>query len=95
MAKNKSSRNDDNQHFGDDIVEDKFEHSKVEEENSYPASSSEKVTLVFKQNRKKELHIGKETFIFEGAGSKNEMDRKLLDHPDFDNQAKYFLIKEK
>lgn len=95
MAKNKFSKDNDNNFYGNDKVgeEAKFEHSKSME-NDFTPSKSEKVWLVFKQNRKKELHVNRKVYTFWGAGSTVEVDRSVIEHPDFENQSKYFLIKE-
>lgn len=87
MAKGKFSKDNDDNNVGRDTVN--FEQSK---EEKYMQTKSDVVTLVFKQNRKKELHIGRDVYTFWGASSL-EVPRSVIEHPDFESQRKYFLVK--
>lgn len=51
-----------------------------------------KVTITFKGNRRFELYVDREVFIFEGRETK-EIDISIIEHPDFQNVRKYFTIK--
>ena len=53
----------------------------------------EEIKLTFKGNRKKDLRIGKTVYEFMGPCSLN-VPKSILNHPDFENQKKYFLIRE-
>lgn len=63
-------------------------------EKKYKGTKSETVTLIFKENRKKELHIGRSVYTFYGPGSKLEVPRHVIEHPDFESQRNDFTIKE-
>ena len=95
MAKNKSTDDGYDQFNSDYPVEseDKFEQSKPEETRKYPSKSKE-IFLVHKRNTKKELHIGRKVYTFNGH-EKVEVPVEVINHSDFKGQEKYFLIKEK
>jgi len=78
--------------MSENMIKDQFEQSEVEEKNKYPAKIKE-VTLVHKRNTKKELHIGRKTYIFWGHEGIS-VSKDVVNHPDFKGQEKYFLIKE-
>jgi len=88
MAKDKSRKDDGDQHFGDNPVN--YEQTR---EEKYMPSKKDTVILVFKKNRKKELHIGNIVYTFWGA-QRLEVPRSVIEHPDFESQRKEFLIKE-
>jgi hypothetical protein len=50
------------------------------------------VTVVFKQDRKFDLHVGRETMVFLGREAR-EIPREWLDHRDFRQVQKYFVVK--
>jgi hypothetical protein len=85
MAKEKDSQkyHKDQEEISESIV-GKYEPEK---------KSSGMVTLVFRQNRTYELHIGKEVYTFSGQEHKL-VQRSVIDHPDFQNVRKYFEVKE-
>ena len=88
MAKDKSRKDNGDKRVGDNII-----NFKQSDDDKYKQSEGDTVTLVFKQNRKKELHIGKEVYTFWGA-SRLQVPRSVIEHPDFESQRKYFLVKE-
>jgi len=78
----------------------KYFSGDMTDSNKYEASPKEKtyvqsaeVTLIFKQNRKFHLHIGNTTLAFNG-GERVRVPRWVIEHPDFEDQKKYFLVKE-
>jgi hypothetical protein len=97
MAKGKFGKDNDNQHVGNNPVN--FEQSSdgpdVPGENNDPDVPGKKdtVILVFKQNRKKELHIGRDVYTFWGASSLT-VPRSVVEHSDFKNHRREFLVKE-
>ena len=56
------------------------------------APSQQMVTIVFKQNRHFDLHVGREMVEFRGRESK-QIPKEWLEHRDFKQAAKYFTIK--
>jgi hypothetical protein len=50
------------------------------------------VTVVFRQNRKFDLHVGRSVLVFEGREAK-QIPKEWLQHPDFKQVAKYFVVK--
>lgn len=74
---------------GTDIVKDVgVERKKVLKE------SEETVSVMFRQNRKYELKLGRKIFIFEGR-EKKSIPKSLIDHKDFTPIIKkYFVIQE-
>lgn len=89
MGKDKSTFGDG--HDTDDNAGSKLEASK---EKKYTATKSDMVTLVFKENRKKELHVAGAVYTFYGAGSKIDVPRCVIEHSDFESQRNDFTIKE-
>ncbi len=83
MGKDKFSKNDGDRFPSDNSVADKFGSSK--EENGFKNSVPEMVTLVFKQNRTKELHIGKNIYRFVGPASL-KVPKSVVEHSEFENQ---------
>lgn len=51
-----------------------------------------KFTITFKENRRFEMTVNREFYVFEGRQSIT-VDADFLDHPDFQNKRKYFSIK--
>jgi len=52
------------------------------------------VTLVFREPRKFELHIGRESYVFSGQEPR-EVPRSILSHHDFTDEIKnLFLVRE-
>jgi hypothetical protein len=92
MAKKNSTVHDNNKYHSSDNVKETFKASERSKDEVYPSVSSDMVTLVFKKNRTKELHVNKKIYRFEGPQAK-EVPRSVIEHPDFENQRKYFLIK--
>jgi hypothetical protein len=61
---------------------------------NYDETPSEMVTLVFKEYRKFELHIGNEVYHFSG-NEPVKVPRSVLAHPDFHDDVKQlFVVKE-
>lgn len=57
-------------------------------------SPSSEVFLMFKQNRKFELKIGRNYYTFWGR-EKIKVPRKVIEHPDFTPEIqKYFVVQE-
>ena len=57
-----------------------------------PDKSVGMVTIIFKQNRKFDLKIGREYYTFLGREAK-KVPKSVITHPDFIQQEKYFVIK--
>ncbi|GAG94383.1 unnamed protein product [marine sediment metagenome] len=94
MGKDKSTINDNNRYPSSSNVEkDSYKASGEDEKSKYEATSPDEVILVFKENRKKELKVGRQMFTFMGPSSQ-KVPRSVVEHPDFESQRKYFLIKE-
>ena len=95
MGKDKSTTNRNDRYPGDDSIDkDILKTSEEDEKKKYTQTKPEaEVTLVFKENRKKDLHIGKDVYTFYGA-SKMIVPRSVIEHPDFESQKEEFLIKE-
>lgn len=51
------------------------------------------VVIMFRQNRKFDLHIGREMITFRGRESK-KVPKTWINHKDFEVVKKYFIIKE-
>lgn len=94
MGKNKRSKDDDNQYPGGNPVEEEYKASDSGEDIfAHSEIPADEVCLVFKGNRKKELHIGNKMYTFIGR-ERVSVPRSVIEHKDFENQAKYFLVKE-
>lgn len=48
--------------------------------------------IIFRQNRKFDLHIGRKIYVFRGTEEK-ELSEEELNHPDFLQVSHYFTIK--
>lgn len=70
---------------------DEVKVTKPKPEKKHTATKSE-VTVVFKQNRKFDLHVGREVMVFMGREALR-IPKAWLDHPDFRQVQKYFIIK--
>jgi len=55
-------------------------------------SGKRAVEIMFKQNRKFDLHIGREMVTFRGRETK-KVPKKWIDHKDFESVKQYFVIK--
>lgn len=82
------------------MPKDKFVQTKTDESKKigkekgvrFPRSVEPMVKITFKQNRKFNLHLGRQVFIFRGRESK-EIPKELLEHKDFTDYIKqYFVI---
>jgi hypothetical protein len=73
--------------IGENSVEFDMEDSDMED-----PVKSDTVTLTFKKNRTKELHVNKKIYRFNGPQS-IDVPREVIEHSDFVNQRKYFLVK--
>ncbi len=105
MGKAKSSEDNDNYAYGNVSIvkEDKSLYEKIEKieksvktEKKLTPLYNEKsgmVKLTFKGNRKKELRIGGDNYEFIGPSSLI-VPRSVIESPDFENQKKYFLVRE-
>lgn len=94
MGKDKSSKDGHNNFPDIDSIEGSTYKPSEQMDNETYKQSEDFVTLVFKQNRTKELHVGKVVYRFEGPGSKVDVPKSVIAHPDFEGQRKYFTIKE-
>ena len=56
-------------------------------------SVSKRYVLTFKQNRSFDLHLGKKMISF-GPKESIEVDESVVEHKDFAQSSKYFVIKE-
>ena len=52
----------------------------------------EKITVMFRENRKFDLHVGRYMITFRGRENK-PIPKSWLKHPDFLQQSKKFIIK--
>lgn len=50
------------------------------------------VSVVYRYNRKHDLHIGREMVTFK-ARERKDIPRAWLKHPDWENEAKNFVVK--
>jgi hypothetical protein len=57
-----------------------------------PIKSSQKVTIMFKENRKFDLHVGREVVVFRGRESK-PVPAHWLKHRDFKQVSYLFSVK--
>ena len=55
-------------------------------------ATKQTVSVMFRQNRKFDLHIGRNMVVFKGRETK-EIPREWINHIDWVNVAKYFTIK--
>lgn len=94
MGKEQSTLNNNNKYPSSDPVENSFEQSTPPDESKkFPPRKVDNVFLVHKRNTKKELHIGRKVYTFWGH-EKLSVSKEVISHSDFENQRKYFLVKE-
>ena len=80
-------------------MKEKYEQSTANEKNvvgkeQNKVAPSSEVILMFKQNRKFELRIGRNYYIFNGR-EKVKVPRSVVEHPDFTHEIqKYFVVQE-
>lgn len=55
-------------------------------------ATKQTVSVMFRENRKFDLHVGREIVVFLGRETK-EIPREWLCHPDFLQVGKYFTVK--
>jgi len=67
-----------------------FEASKGDEAN-YKASAEKRYFLIFRENRTFELKVGRTIYLF-GPHQSVEIPETVLNHPDFLQQKKFFII---
>lgn len=60
--------------------------------NTKKTVSKKTVSLIFRENRKFDLHIGRELMTF-GPRERKEVPESWIKHPDFSNVAKYFVVR--
>jgi hypothetical protein len=78
-----------------DLHKEEDESKKVGKDKPvYKASEPSTVQLVFKYNRRMELYVGREMFIFEPHEEKS-VPAEVVKHPDFIAMKSYFVVKEK
>jgi len=70
--------------------ETKFEKQPITGEK---INTSKSVELIFTGNRTFELHIGKQILRFSPRESKIVL-KSIIEHIDFENVSKYFVVKE-
>jgi hypothetical protein len=63
-----------------------------EKKNEVSKKPVKMVTITFRENRKFELHIGREITVFLGRVSK-QVPASYLQHKDWKNVSKYFIVK--
>jgi len=75
---------------------EKKEEKKVAENNVDKSSVKKKKTykVIFKQNRTKEIYVAGQKIVFSPNEVKTGIDSKIVNHPDFQSQKKYFNILE-
>lgn len=75
------------------MSKDKEEFTGVKEvPEEKKVKKKETVTITFKQNRKFDLHVGRNMETFRGRESK-AIPKEWLKHPDFKQVQKYFIVK--
>jgi hypothetical protein len=65
---------------------------KLEKANKVQTKKEKKVNIMFRENRKFDLHIGRDMITFLGRESKS-IPAAWLDHKDWNNVSKYFIVK--
>jgi len=61
--------------------------------NNVPETvNKDTVSVMFRENRKFDLHIGREMVTF-NARERKDIPRKWLKHKDWNNVLKYFIVK--
>jgi hypothetical protein len=95
MAKGNTTKDDNNKFPGDDNVTFKQSEEEIyrQSEDSEKSKVQKTVTLVFKQNRHKELHVAGNVYHFWGA-ERITVPKEVITHPDFKTQEHYFTVKE-
>lgn len=94
MGKEQSTLNHNNKYPSNDSIGISFKQSTPPDESkNFPPKKVDEIFLVHKRNIKKELRIGRKVYTFWGH-EKIKVPKKVISHPDFENQRKYFLIKE-
>jgi len=70
-----------------------FQESKEQtKEKSSPEKPVQKVQITFRENRKFDLHIGRNMITFRGRETKS-IPKEWVDHKDFEIVKKYFNLK--
>lgn len=85
--------------IGEDNEENKYKNTKVDKYQN----TRDLYNVVFKQNRKFEIKIGREFLIFEGGKVnpvypdkyKDGLPKAMIDNKDFQSQVKYFTVTKK
>ena len=72
---------------------EKPEIKTAEKKGVYKQSAEKSFTLIFKDNRSYDLHLGKTVISFSPKGSQI-VPEWVVKHKDFENASKYFVIKE-
>ena len=65
----------------------------AEKKSNFAQSKEKSYTIIFKDNRSYDLHIGKSLFKF-GPKESKDVPEWVINHKDFENASKYFVIKE-
>ena len=64
----------------------------LEKEEKKKVPKANTVMVMFRENRKFDLHVGRDVVVFRGRECK-EIPKKWLTHPDFKQQSKKFIVK--
>jgi len=73
-------------------MDDKKQKKPVQEPLKKPIKHSGKVKIKFRESRKFDLHIGREMIVFKGREEK-EVPASWIEHKDFKNVSKNFIVK--
>lgn len=95
MAKNNDANirsGDDSRGTNDEPVEIKQEKKIGRDAVKKYTATKREVTIVFRENRKFDLHVGRDTVVF-GPGEAKSIPREWLKHPDFRQVQRYFAIR--
>jgi hypothetical protein len=93
MAKKIFSKNNDTEYNGFDNIDEFEDIKKQTEVEELKKSKKDEVTIMFKQNRSFELHVGRQMIKFSPRETK-PVSRSVIEHKDFEVVKDYFLIKE-
>ena len=75
-----------------DARDESVKARRVGEDKKKHTASKQTVTIRFRENRKFDLHVGREVVVFMGGETK-PIPREWLEHPDFIQVRDYFVIK--
>lgn len=77
--------------MAEDKVSQKTKETVKKSTGSAETVDKSTVSVIFRQNRKFDLHIGREVTVFK-ARERKDIPKKWLEHEDWKNVAKYFIV---